>query len=131
MWISLRVTAFVRSVVYWLAVLAAWAVFVVWWHEVLQTTRLWVVGFLVAEILLAAIVLVVATYVWIKHNKAIARKGRRGNSNRYRVPRFDHDVLRRPLILPLPEVLRSAPVIEVNVLRSGKSYTACPLRATA
>jgi hypothetical protein len=104
---------------YWIVGLLGWGAFVIgWWRVFARTTRPFSAG---AIVLLAGctIAILVATVLWVQHNKAIYR--RRGP--RTSVPvvhhEYTHDRLGRPISLDRPSI-RGAREIVLNVTPAGE-----------
>jgi hypothetical protein len=75
----------------------------------------------VAAIVVVCTVLMAA---WTRHNLRIARNGKRGQSSLYIPMSWERDALGRPIELPAPAIVTSAPDVRV-VMRDGvKVYVA-------
>jgi hypothetical protein len=105
-----------------LAIVLAWALFILWWREVLATTR--PAAILLTGGVLAAIAALVATITlgWVAHNLRIARRGRRGSSHLHRELSYGRDFLQRRVELLKPELLITEPVIEIAIDGEIKRY---------
>lgn len=82
----------------WICAFLGWALFFFWWKKAYSAT----VGphsVTVSLLVIAAVIAAAVTYafVWIFHNKRLARRGKRGFVSFYKPPRFEADALGRPL----------------------------------
>lgn len=109
-----------RGFAHVLAALCAWILFVAWWRRVLPTVRREDLDAALLFIALTALVSVVLTAAWVRHNVAIYRR----KGPRTRLPEVaesvDRDALGRTYSHPGTEALRRAPVVVVSVDGAAK-----------
>jgi hypothetical protein len=97
-------------------------VFAAWWAVVLHRESIQAIGFALGLLASTAAVSAIAMTLWTRHNIRLAAKGKRGKASLYIPMLWDRDTLGRPLDLPAPELVRTAPEVRV-VLRGGvKAY---------
>src|SRR5690349_14935307 len=106
-----------------LVALAGWVLFVYWWWLVLQRVTRTEVRFTLWFIVLALVVIVVATMLWAFHNVRLFR--RKGARRQVPVATQDssHDSIGRPVGMPaVPEECRTASLIVVRIEDGSKVY---------
>jgi hypothetical protein len=104
-------------IVRWICACLAWVLFFFWWRK--AATPGWVSPRAVIYSLLTigAVVLGAIGYsiFWIRHNKRIAKRGRRGFVSFYKSPHFEADALGHPLkLLPHSDSCDAVVVVHQN-----------------
>ena len=105
------------------SIVFGWTLFVYWWSKVLQADQPRPLITLVLQIGLFSAITLLATLGWIRHNRRIARRGRRGMASRYHAPTFELDALGRSIVLPFGGQVRAADVVCVESSTELKTYT--------
>ena len=106
----------------WLLLAGGWSLFALWWWVVLEKESLSFLGRALAVVGAGVAAVLVASLVWVQHNKRLARTGKRGNASPYIRRSWTRDVLGRPVMFPPVEQLKSARVISVSATSAGKRY---------
>ena len=80
--------------------------------------------------LIASLILIhVSTYFWVRHNKRVAARGKRGAMTRYLSPVFSKDCLGRTLIIE--DKVPQSSEIAISVKDGSKFYRAVETRGEA
>ena len=106
-----------------LSLFLGWSLFIYWWWLILRRTTSATMLHLLTMLALIVALLLASSYLWIRHNKRLAARGRRGYATRFRVPIVEYDILKRPLRLPDHLVLRAAPILVITATDQLKTYT--------
>jgi cell division protein FtsL len=116
----------IASSIMWgtISVLFGWSLFAWWWSRVVVLDQPRPLIRLVMAVLLFSVVVLAATFVWIWHNRRIARRGTRGVSTRYRVPAYQRDALGREICLPNGGLVQTARVVVIEAHGERKIYRA-------
>jgi len=114
-----------RDAMHALVVLAGWALFFIWWGQVLRVASVPEATLAVLVILSVSLLTALATVGWVRYNLGIYRR----KGPRRTVPDVPEDVgtdaLGRKLIHPGTEELRAARVVTVSLSDgNGKSFSA-------
>ena len=118
-----RVAGRGRRVFHTLIALAGWALFVYWWWIVVHRVSLHEVQFTVLFVLVALVLCIAITGLWVLHNLSIFR--RRGQRTKVREATLDYsrDPLGRTVTFDAPPAsLLEAPVVRVLVEDRTKSF---------
>ena len=108
----------------WVLVAVGWAIFATWWVVVLTRESAGALAYALGVIAAIVVVCTVLMAAWTRHNLRIARNGKRGHSSLYIPMCWERDALGRPIELPAPAIVTSAPDVRV-VMRDGvKVYVA-------
>ncbi|HEX6177230.1 MAG TPA: hypothetical protein VF057_02635 [Thermoanaerobaculia bacterium] len=106
-----------------LSLVFGWTIFLYLWLLALRRNDPALVLYLVAVVIAVADVLVAATLIWIGHNKRLARRGSRGRTCAFVIPRYEHDRVARRIVLPPRKELQSAPVLRVTISGDQKIFS--------
>jgi hypothetical protein len=105
------------------ALFVGWVPFVFWWWEVLLNQETGVFIDLLVWLVVAIVILAIATALWIAHNQRIARRGNRGLATRFFTLEHVSDRLGRALEMPSRDDLRSAARIAIRTEDDLKTYS--------
>ncbi len=114
-----------RRILHALIALAGWALFGYWWTVVYARVSSSEVRFTVIFVLVASVISVAVTGLWVFHNLSIFRRKGPRKGVRDVVLDYSHDPLGRPVTFEsTPEALLKAPAVRVRVDANGKSFRA-------
>jgi hypothetical protein len=101
----------------------AWVLFAIWWTRVTRPswTPQWEIDRALIVIGSVGIALLAFSFLWINHNKRLAKKGRRGKVSNYVFFKREQDSLGRPLLIQF-ERMEWAPNVIVEVLEETKYF---------
>ena len=99
-----------------------WLLFAIEWIRIWHQTTHFDEMLLLSVLISLFILIHICTYFWIRHNKHIAARGKRGAVTRYMSPIFVKDCLGRTLVID--EEVTDAQEITVCADDTGKFYQA-------
>ncbi|MBR9988664.1 MAG: hypothetical protein KFH98_02855 [Gemmatimonadetes bacterium] len=111
--------------IFWgiVSIVFGWTLFALWWVEVLEQDQPRPLFMMILIVAIFAVVVLVGTFVWIAHNRRIARHGSRGSASRFSVPRYERDAVGREIDIPRQHALRAANVVTIAATSKRKRYS--------
>lgn len=100
----------------------AWLVFFYWWTVVARATSAGPVQDALFVLVLFIAATLAVTFMWVRHNLGIAKRGKRGLTTRYVAPVFEKDFLNRRVELGPPLMRREAQWLVISADNVAKRY---------
>ena len=112
-----------RRLLHTFIALAGWVLFAYWWTVVFERVSRSEIRFTILFVLLALVVCVAVTGLWVLHNVTIFRRKGPRKARREVALDYSHDPLGRQVTFESsPEALKSAAAVRIRVDASGKSF---------
>jgi hypothetical protein len=105
------------------SILFGWTLFAYWWFEVIEKTDKVVFLRALAAVVIVVDIVLLATLIWIAHNRRLARRGKRGRSTPFRIPRYERDRVHRAIVLAGRDSLQRAPILVITATAKEKTYS--------
>ena len=106
-----------------MSVVFGWTLFAYWWFEVFEKTDKVVFLRALAAVVIVIDIVLLATLIWIAHNRRLARRGKRGRSTPFRIPQYERDRVHRIIVLAGRDSLKKAPIFVITTTAKEKTYT--------